>query len=181
MVLTRKVEVIPYQNDWPQRYAEEAAALREVLGIHVISIHHFGSTAVPGLHAKPVIDILVIIDEITAVDALTPQLRCLGYNAVGEYGIPGRRFFYKGTTDFRTHHIHIYGAGNPQIMRHLIFRDYLRTHPSPARAYASLKENLARQYSEDMDGYIAGKNTFILKHEKKALTWWIAKKHLSDK
>lgn len=174
--MTRKVEVVPYHTDWPDLFVSEAQALRRVLGDEVLSIHRFGSTAIPGVSAKPVIDILVIVRDITVIDALTPRLVAIGYHPVGEYGIPGRRFFYKGTEDLRSHHLHIYQSGNPHILRHLVFRDYMRTHPEPARNYTLLKEELARQFPEDMDQYIAGKNEFVREQEKIALEWWWEKK-----
>jgi GrpB-like predicted nucleotidyltransferase (UPF0157 family) len=170
----RKVEVYPYHPEWIEQFQEEAIALREIFVNQMLSIHHFGSTSIPGTSAKPIIDILIIVRDIQAVDAMNPVLQELGYSAVGEYGIPGRRFFYKGTHDLRTHHLHIYQVGNPHILRHLAFRDYMRTHPGPARAYSHLKEELARAHPEDMDGYIAGKNEFVKEQEKKALEWFRA-------
>lgn len=170
--MPRKVEVVPYHSDWPEKFQAEADALRRVLGDEVLSIHHFGSTAIPGISAKPIIDILVIVRNINMIDEMTPQLEAIGYHAVGEYGIPGRRFFFKGSDEVRSHHLHIYETGNPHIMRHLAFRDYMRTHPIPAQNYARLKEELARQYPDDMEKYIAGKNNFVKKQEENALKWW---------
>ena len=170
--MTRKVEVVPYHPEWPEKFSAEASALKAVFAKELLSIHHFGSTSVPGISAKPIIDILLIVRDIDAVDALAPRLEALGYHAVGEYGIPGRRFFYKGTDDMRSHHLHVYENGNPHILRHLVFRDYMRSHPITARDYARLKEELAHQFPEDMDGYIAGKNAFVREHEKRALDWW---------
>jgi GrpB-like predicted nucleotidyltransferase (UPF0157 family) len=170
--MTRKVEVVPYHVDWPERFKAEAEALARVFGSQLLSIHHFGSTAIPGISAKPIIDILVIVREIQTVDALNPRLAGMGYQPVGEYGIPGRRFFYKGTSELRSHHLHVYQAGNPHIMRHLAFRDYMRTHPVSARAYSRLKESLASEHPEDMEGYIAGKNDFVKEQEKRAMEWY---------
>ncbi len=170
--MSRKVEVVPYHLDWPEKFAAEAQSLQEVFGKELLSIHHFGSTSIPGISAKPIIDILVIVRDIEAIDTMTSRLEALGYHPVGEYGIPGRRFFYKGSDNLRSHHLHVYEAGNPHIMRHLVFRDYLRCHPISARDYARLKEELAHQFPEDMDSYIAGKNAFVKEHEKKALDWW---------
>lgn len=170
--MTRKVEVVPYHGDWPAMFSSEADNLRRILGNEVLSIHHFGSTSIPGVSAKPIIDILVIVRNIEVIDGFNPQLAVIGYHAVGEYGIPGRRFFYKGSDDSRSHHLHIYQSGNPHILRHLIFRDYMRTHPAPAHDYARLKESLARQFPEDMEQYIAGKNAFVKEQEKNALEWW---------
>jgi GrpB-like predicted nucleotidyltransferase (UPF0157 family) len=170
--MKRKVEVVPYRSDWPAKFTEEARDLQALFAGQMLSIHHFGSTSIPGICAKPIIDILLIVRDIEAVDALVPRLEKLGYHAVGEYGISGRRFFYKGNDDLRSHHLHIYESGNPHILRHLVFRDYMRSHPMTARDYARLKEELAHQFPEDMDSYIAGKNAFVKEHEKKALDWW---------
>lgn len=170
--MTRRVEVVPYHTDWPEKFSAEAGKLKAVFGGKLLSIHHFGSTSIPGISAKPIIDILLIVRDIETVDSLAPRLEALGYHAVGEYGIPGRRFFYKGTDEIRSHHLHVYENGNPHILRHLVFRDYMRSHPISARDYARLKEDLAREFPEDMEGYIAGKNAFVHEHEKKALDWW---------
>ncbi|HEX9018929.1 MAG TPA: GrpB family protein [Anaerolineaceae bacterium] len=168
----RHVEVVPYHSDWPKRFAMEAAELSAIFGERLLSIHHFGSTSIPGTSAKPIIDILVIVKDINTVDTLNPRLLKMGYSAIGEYGIPGRRFFYKGTHELRSHHLHVYQAGNPHILRHLAFRDFMRTHPLHAQAYSLLKESLASQFPEDMESYIAGKSDFIKEHEKRALEWY---------
>jgi GrpB-like predicted nucleotidyltransferase (UPF0157 family) len=170
--MVRKVEVVSYHNDWPEQFQAEAEALSAIFGSLLLSIHHFGSTAIPGISAKPIIDILIIVTDVQAVDDLNDALRALHYMAVGEYGIPGRRFFYKGTHDLRTHHLHVYQRGNPHILRHLAFRDYMRAHPPTARAYSQLKEHLALQFPEDMDRYIEGKNAFIQEQEQRAMDWY---------
>ncbi len=170
--MARHVEVIPYHRDWPAQFEAEAQTLRRIFGENLVTIHHFGSTAIPGASAKPIIDILITVRDIRCTEDLAPTLKGLGYVAVGEYGIPGRRFFYKGTNDLRTHHLHIYQHDNPNILRHIAFRDYLRTHPVPARQYSRLKEDLAHAFPEDMESYIAGKNDFVKKHEREALDWW---------
>lgn len=170
--MPRKVEVVPYHPDWPTQFEAEAALLRQIFGDEMLSIHHFGSTSIPGISAKPIIDILLIVRNIEQVDMLNPQLAAMGYRGVGEYGIPGRRFFYKGSDELRTHHLHIYQNGSPHILRHLAFRDYMRTHPIPARAYARLKEQLATEFPENMEAYIAGKNAFVKEQEQLAVAWW---------
>lgn len=178
--MTRKVDVIPYCADWPAKFEAEAKALRQVFGEEMVSIHHFGSTSIPGVSAKPIIDMLVVVNDIAKVDELNPLLEDVGYHGVGEYGISGRRFFYKGTHEVRSHHLHVYQVGSPNILRHLVFRDYLRTHPVPALDYGRLKEALARRYPEDMDLYIEGKNEFVKDQEKCALEWWQEKDHQKE-
>lgn len=170
--MTRHVDVVPYRADWPEQFKKEAEELRQIFKDQLVSIYHFGSTSIPGASAKPIIDILVTVRKIEAADKLTPKLTCLGYQAVGEYGISGRRFFYKGTDDLRSHHLHVYQYDNPHILRHIAFRDYMRSHPMSARRYSKLKEELAYQFPDDMDGYITGKNEFVIEQERNALTWW---------
>jgi GrpB-like predicted nucleotidyltransferase (UPF0157 family) len=170
--MVRKVEVVPYRDEWPEQFEAEAESLRQIFGKHVVAIFHFGSTAIPGVSAKPIIDILMTVDDIKTADEFSAKLAALGYVAVGEYGITGRRFFFKGSNDSRSHHLHIYGHDNPHVLRHIAFRDFLRTHPVTARRYAQLKEQLAHEFPEDMDGYISGKNDFVKEQERKALRWW---------
>lgn len=178
----RKVEVVPYRTDWPKQFEAEANELRHIFGNQMVAIFHFGSTAIPGVSAKPIIDILLTVRNIEAVDPLNALLISFGYTPVGEYGIPGRRFFYKGSYEVRTHHLHVYQFDNPHILRHLAFRDYMRENPLSARQYAVLKEQLAHQFPEDMESYIAGKNAFVKEQEQNALEWWRRnrKKAVSD-
>ena len=180
--MTRRVEVISYHTDWPAQFEAEAALLRIVFGNNLVTIYHFGSTAIPGTSAKPIIDILLTVDNIACADdeSILNKLQALGYNAVGEYGISGRRFFFKGTYDVRTHHLHVYQNDNPHILRHIAFRDYLRTHPITAHQYSRLKEDLASAFPEDMDRYIEGKNDFVRQQERAALDWWLNYKHPVD-
>lgn len=170
--MVRKVEVVPYRTEWTLQYELEADLLRRIFGKQVVAVYHFGSTSIPGISAKPIIDILMTVRDIACADRLASRLAKVGYVAVGEYGITGRRFFYKGTEDLRTHHLHVYAYDNPHVLRHIAFRDYLRAHPIPARRYAQLKEQLARQFPEDMEGYIQGKNDFVRQQEQEALMWW---------
>ncbi|MDA8207125.1 MAG: GrpB family protein [Thermaerobacter sp.] len=167
----RVVEVVPYQTNWPNAFWREAQALRGIFNDHLVSVHHIGSTAVPGLSAKPVIDMMPVVDDIRLVATVEPQLEALGYASLGEYGISGRRFFRKGG-DNPTHHLHCYQQANPEIDRHLAFRDYLRTHPRDAHAYQELKLHLARQHRYDIDAYIEGKDDFVKSLEARALSWW---------
>lgn len=169
--MTRKVEVVPYDRDWLDRFKAEAAALSAVLGFEAIAVHHFGSTAIPGISAKPIIDILVEVRDITRIDGYSRQLIELGYRPQAEAGIPGSRFFVKGDDRARTAHMHVVQSGSPEVARHLAFRDYLIAFPGAARAYAHLKEDLARRFPEDIDGYIAGKEAFVKEMESKAMAW----------
>ena len=168
---TRDVIVVAYDPQWPARFAEEAARLAPVFGRELITIHHIGSTSIPGMAAKPIIDMMPVVQQIAAVDALNPVMESLDYEARGEYGIPGRRYFVKGQGAQRSHHVHVFAVDHPDVARHLNFRDFLIAHPTEAAAYASLKQALARQFPYDMEAYIAGKDGFIKEIDRRAVAW----------
>ncbi|MGP4108538.1 GrpB family protein [Virgibacillus sp. L01] len=167
----RKVEVTPYNDQWPLMFKEEAEKLSTIFGQEVLEIHHIGSTSIQGLEAKPVIDIMPVVKNISVVDSCNRSMESIGYEAMGEYGIAGRRYFQKGG-DNRTHHIHVFESGSRHIDRHLAFRDYLRAHQYVAKDYGTLKRNLMEQYPYDMESYIKGKEAFVMKTEKSALAWY---------
>lgn len=166
------VTVIPHDERWKKLFEAEAECLRALLGEALVAIYHIGSTAVPGLAAKPIIDIMPVVTDVTLVDAFNSRFESLGYECMGEFGIPGRRYFRKGS-DHRTHHVHIFEQSNrADITRHLAVRDYLRTHPSAAEAYGRLKVDLAARFPEDIEGYCDGKDAFVKELERRALTWY---------
>ena len=167
----RQVIVTPYQTSWPDTFEQEATRLRTVFGERLLTIHHIGSTSVPGLSAKPILDILPVVDSLDDIEMFNAAMEAISYEAKGEFGMPGRRYYRKGG-DNRTHHIHLYASGNPEIARHVAFCDYLRQHPSEVRAYSAIKEQLAKQYPTDISAYIAGKDTFVKAMEQRALAWW---------
>jgi GrpB-like predicted nucleotidyltransferase (UPF0157 family) len=165
----RTILVVPHNPAWVQAARNEAARLLAIFAPRVLRIHHIGSTAIPGIKAKPIVDLLVEVDDIQAIDAYNQGMVSLGYIPKGEYGISGRRLFAKGEEEARTHNIHVYQAGNPEISRHLDFRDYLLRHAQAARAYSLLKEELARKFPHDIESYVDGKTEFIRDIEQKAL------------
>ncbi|ASN05408.1 GrpB family protein [Virgibacillus necropolis] len=158
----RKVEVCSYHEKWLSMFEKEADKLRTIFGEQVVVIHHIGSTSVPGLKAKPVIDIMPVVKEINVVDKYINSMENIGYEPKGENGIPERRYFQKGG-DNRTHHVHIYQLGNYEIKRHLAFRDYLRTHPESKKRHGELKQKLAQQFPHDIESYIAVRKILLLK------------------
>lgn len=166
------VVVVPHDPEWARKFESEAAAIRAALSVAALAIHHVGSTAVPGMHAKPIVDILVEAVSVEAVDERTPALEALGYEARGEYGIPGRRYFRKDDArGVRRFHVHAFAAGAEEAMRHLAFRDYLRAHPEAAREYSRLKRELARRYPADSRAYRDGKDPFVEATLRAALAW----------
>jgi GrpB-like predicted nucleotidyltransferase (UPF0157 family) len=171
--VTREVKVVPYNSDWPIMYDLEVARLREILGNQLVSSFHIGSTAIPGMSAKPIIDILLEVKSITELNDFNDAMIELGYNPKGEYGIPGRRYFSKNdSSNIRTHHIHAFQSGNIGLERHLAFRDYMIAHPEDAEEYARLKIELAEAFQWDIDGYCDGKDSYVGEMEKKALVWY---------
>jgi GrpB-like predicted nucleotidyltransferase (UPF0157 family) len=166
-----KVIMIPHDPTWMQKFQQEKNAIKKFLGNEAIAIEHIGSTAIPHILAKPVIDILISARNIEKIDTFNEKMAELSYTAHGEYGIPGRRFFTKGPYEKRTHHIHIFQQGDPQLARHLNFRDYMIAHPEEAKAYSDLKAKLAVQFTDDIAGYCRGKNDFIKAIDEKAMLW----------
>ncbi len=165
----RQVRVVPHDPAWKERFEAEAAALRSALGDEALAVHHIGSTSVPGLRAKPTIDVLIEVREIGKLDGLEARMAERGYEAWGEYGIPGRRFFTKNRGPERLSNVHAFETGSPEVERHLAFRDYLREHPETAHAYGDLKKNLAEKFPTDMEAYMDGKDSFIKETERIAL------------
>lgn len=167
----RKVEVVTYSEDWKKKFDEEAIHLQHIFGLEIQIIHHIGSTSVERLSSKPIIDMMPIVRDIRKIDAYNSAMIAIGYEPKGENGLPGRRYFQKGG-DNRTHHVHMYELGNPEIERHLAFRDFLRVHSIIARKYGDLKEALAEQFPYDIDAYINGKDKLAKEIEKQALHWY---------
>ena len=171
----RRVRVVPHDLAWEEGFEREAAALRSVLADEALAVHHIGSTSVPGLRAKPTIDVLIEAREIGKLDDLEAEMAEKGYEAWGEYGTPGRRFFTRDLGPERLCNVHAFEAGSPEVERHLAFRDYLARHPETARAYGDLKKELAESFPEDMEAYMEGKDAFIKETEGDALL----RRHLS--
>ncbi len=127
-----KIQVVGYNEKWPLLFRQEAEKIKKILGAELIDIHHIGSTSVKNLSAKPIIDIMPVVKDIALVDSYQKEFETLGYEAMGEFGIAGRRYFRKGL-EFRTHHVHVFEESNlKDIERHLAVRDYLREHPQDA-------------------------------------------------
>ncbi|WP_065235420.1 GNAT family N-acetyltransferase [Legionella brunensis] len=156
----RIIQVVPYNPQWSLLFEQEAAQIRNALGANCFEIHHIGSTAVPGLAAKPVIDMVPVVKDIRKVDDANDAMQALGYEVKGEFGILFRRYFQKGG-DLRTHNIHVFEINNPEIERHLRFRDWMRSHKEDRDTYANLKRELAKKHPDDILAYCLGKDAFI--------------------
>jgi len=164
--------VLPHDPRWSDLYRAEATAIRAALPEIEIALHHIGSTAIPGIRAKPVIDMLGEVAELRALEDRNGALMALGYEALGAHGIAGRRYFLKADgAGRRTHHLHVYAVGDPHVARHIAFRDYLRQHPGRAAEYDRLKARLTRGGVSSREAYQSGKAPFIVRIEAEALAW----------
>ena len=151
------VAIADYHPDWPAAFATEAARIHAVLP--GIAVEHIGSTSVPGLPAKPVLDLMLgYAGDLAPVIA---TLVSLGYQHYGEHGIPGREFFTGDAAGQRTHHIHLVRQGSEFWLRHLAFRDALRRDDKLRDGYGALKRELALRHSDDVSGYTDAKSDFI--------------------
>ena len=172
----RKIVVVDYRPEWAEAFEREAARIANVLGENMVAIHHIGSTSVPGLCAKPIIDIMPVVRDIGAVDGCNAGFIALGYTPMSGFGIPGRRYFHKGG-DERTHHVHVFARENREaIERHLAVPAYLRANADEARAYGKLKKALAARFPCDWDGYCDGKDEYVRALEERALAWYRSQK-----
>jgi len=165
--VVRTIEVLEYDVAWTGVFDEEALALKGIFGDSLVTIHHIGSTAIPRLLAKPIIDVLVVIKETKTIEQFSSAMEQLGYRVRGECldaevpGTPGRFYFSKDTDGVRSHQVHVCAVGHPEVADKLAFRDYLRAHPDRAAAYGSPKQRLAVLNRHDIIGYMRGKDEFV--------------------
>lgn len=159
------IEVVAYDPRWPAAFQAEADRIRAALGEMALRIDHNGSTSVPGLAAKPVIDVQVSVAEMDPIDRYRQPLQSIGYTHMPHPDDAFCPFFYRPREWPHTHHVHVVRAGDAEERRALAFRDYLREHPDVARDYAQLKLNLAGRFSAATFGsrqaYADAKTEFI--------------------
>jgi GrpB-like predicted nucleotidyltransferase (UPF0157 family) len=154
------VIIVDYDPHWPDRFEELRALVVDALGDLVVSVEHVGSTAVPGLAAKPIIDMDVVIPSVADFPEAIGRLATLGYVHRGDLGIAGREAFTAPAGTPR-HHLYVCALGSEEFRRHRSFRDYLLTHPDDARAYAALKRAAAVSFAEDRAAYTEAKTRFV--------------------
>lgn len=167
------VELWPHDAAWAGLAEAESARLAGVLGDNLLRVHHIGSTAIPGIRAKPIVDLLPVVRDLAALDAKEGEVTALGYVWRGEFGLPGRRFcvLSEPETGRRLFHVHCWQDGSSEIHRHLVFRDYLRAHPHEARGYEAEKLKAAAASPHDMLAYNDGKSEWIASCQKRAEAW----------
>jgi GrpB-like predicted nucleotidyltransferase (UPF0157 family) len=166
-----KVELLPPDPAWAERARAEGKALAGALGQVLVTVHHIGSTAIPGIRAKPVVDLMPAVTDLPELDRRRADLEALGYEWWGEYGLPGRRYCTKHdpATGRRIIQLHVYADGSPEIIRHLAFRDFLRKNPDLATAYEAEKLRCQSLHPNDSHAYSDCKNAWIKRIEAEAL------------
>lgn len=174
----RPIIIVPYDERWPEMFATEKSVLAPALGDSIVGIEHIGSTAVVGLEAKPVIDILVGVKNFDDAPELGPRVESAGYDYVPRFEdvMPNRKFFRKrkATPEQTDRQVHLVEAGGEFWIRHLMFRDWLRSDEDVRRRYVALKHKLAAKFGTDFEGYADAKTEFIRAEEALAATRGIA-------
>ena len=163
MVAEREVIIVDYDPCWPDAYLAEARSLRELFADTEVHIEHIGSTAVPGLGAKPIIDILLGAGRLCEIEDRIVPIEGLGYTYVAEHErvFPERRYFNRDSGGVRSHHLHGVEFGSKFWFDHILFRDHLRSHPEVALSYYRLKLELAERFRADRQRYTESKGEFI--------------------
>jgi len=168
-----KVELVPHDSAWASAAAAERERLFSRIGSVLLAVHHVGSTAIPGIVAKPILDLVPVVTSVASLDACRPDLEALGYEWWGEFGLAGRRYCTQSdaVTGRRLIQLHCYARGSSEIDRHLAFRDYLRNRPDIAEAYAREKDRCRMLHPENSHAYSDCKGPWIVSVVAEALLW----------
>lgn len=168
------VQLVPHRHEWADMAKTESARLKATLGDNLVTVHHVGSTAIPGIMAKPIVDLLPVVRSLDELDAQEDAVRALGYKWHGEFGLEGRRFctFTDPKSGKRTFQLHFFRDGDNLDVRHMLaFRDYLRAHPFIAKAYEMEKIRAAAAQPDDTTLYNVEKNDWIKRTQADAVAW----------
>ncbi len=166
------VLLVPYNPEWPDLAKMHSTRL-SVLGSVLVIVHHIGSTSVPGLAAKPIIDLMPLVSSLSDLDRERSRIETLGYGWHGELWIPGRRYCtLSDESGNRIVQLHFFTANSPHVTRHLAFRDYLRSHPEEMKDYEKEKQRARNLYPDDSHAYTDEKAAWVQTTETKALTWF---------
>ena len=163
------IEVVPYDPTWPAAFASWRTALHRALGATALRIEHVGSTAVPGLAAKPVIDVQISVRDLADETRYVPAIEALGVALRSRDAT--HRYFRPAGSIPRTVQIHVYQSGSAEEREHLLFRDFLRDDADTRAAYAALKRDVAHRYRDDRIAYNEAKSAFILDALERARAW----------
>lgn len=159
---TTKVIVLPYDVNWKMDFLAIKKEIESAIGDYIITVEHVGSTSVEGLSAKPCIDVDVVINDYSVFDSVVRGLAEIGYIHEGNLGIKDREAFkYLNKADLQAHHLYVCPQQSKELMRHIAFRDFLRSNPEAAKKYGDVKEKAAQLYPDDIDKYMAYKSSCI--------------------
>lgn len=163
------VKLAPYSRVWKRKFSAEKRRLAGKLESHRYLIEHIGSTAIPGLDAKPIIDMAIQTPSFRSLKTWITLLESAGYHYKGEFGLPGRHFFVRGSP--ATHHLHLVTPDTHHWNDWILFRDFLRTHPSAAEYYSQTKQKLARRFANNRNAYTLAKTPLVKKLMRLAQKW----------
>lgn len=158
-----RVELVPHSTAWEQAAQAEALRLMAAFADGMLTVHHIGSTAIPGIQAKPIVDLLPVVRSLADLDHQSAKFQQLGYQCWGEYGIPGRRYctWNDPASDQRLFQLHCFESHHSEIERHLAFRDYLRSNPAKAQEYEAEKHRCRALHPDDSHAYSEAKTAWI--------------------
>ena len=169
-----KVELLDHDPAWRDNAADEAQKLMAAIGPSLLTVHHVGSTSIPGIRAKPILDLIPVAKRLSDLDACRAEFEALGYEWWGSYGLPGRRYCTRSeaVTGTRLSQLHCYEEGSSEIIRHLAFRDYLREHLDIAVEYDGEKARCRSRHPDNSYDYGDCKEAWIRKTEASAMAWY---------
>lgn len=163
-----KVSLHPYSSEFRKKYEKEVPLLRSVVQDLFLHCYHIGSTAIPHIRAKPILDVLLVVKETPLPEDVLVHFEKLGYQYYSELGIAGRAFLKRNDNSI---HLHIYPKEHPEIQRHIYFCEYMIAHPEKAQEYERVKEECAQKYPDNSFAYADAKSPFIRKMEQEAALW----------
>ena len=166
-----RVTLEPHNPDWARMAQDEAARLKAVLGDALLAVHHMGSTSIPGIAAKPTVDLMPTVTSLEALEAKRSVVEGLGYLWRGEFGIPERRYCVLERDGKRVFHAHFFVDGHENVVRQLLFRDYLRAHRDEALAYEAIKREAAAAHPLNSLAYNDHKSAWIVACQARAWAW----------